>query len=494
MDLSRVPVAAALGLFLAAPASAQVTLRDVIAEAMKKNPRLLAAGADFDAARGRALAAEGIDDFVLDARGSLRLDEATAVPGVPDQPTTVRSYGFDVGLTKPLPTGGALGLFLSNNYDRTSFVTLDETGGEVASSSSSSYSPAIELRLDHPILRGIGYDAARGVRRRSAVQRDAARLGRENAAATVLRDVATAYWELRFAAEVAEVRRQLARGAREQLEIVDANIRAGKMPPSARAEVLVAAGLRDEEVLFADRQVLERSLTLRQLAGMPITAEATTLAAGDALEVPADTEDLAAALAMAQQRNPALASALASGRAARVDVEVTENGLLPQLDLSVIAGTLGRDEDAAEAYEMLGKLDAYTVQAALTFRAPLGNREARGNALAARSAWRRATLDAEDIALQTAAAVVRTHALTAEARRRLDVIAPTSEAAALDLAAERARFEVGRATNFDVLRRQDELAQTQLRQARARADLLNARAALWAATGEIFERYGVTVR
>ena len=53
---------------------------------------------------------------------------------------------------------------------------------------------------------------------------------------------------------------------------------------------------------------------------------------------------------------------------------------------------------------------------------------------------------------------------------------------------------MGRSTSFDVLRRQEELAQAQLRQARARIDLLAAQAALGALTGEILDSYDLHVQ
>jgi outer membrane protein len=476
----------------AAFGSAEVSLRDVLAAALRSNPDLLQAGADLDIARGRALAAEGIDDFVLDANVSGRWDERELLTGAPVQQPSSRALGVDIALTKPVPTGGSIGLRFTTDYTRDEFATAQ--GMETILTTSTGYNPALQLELNHSLLRGFGPAAARGDRRRTAVARDAARLARENVAAVALRDVASSYWEVRFAADVLEVRRQLAKSARDQLELVDANIQAGKMPSSARAEVLVAAGLREEEVLIAERALLERSLELRLLAGLPIQPGATIIVPADALEAGAEPAALEPALALAAERNPALLAARETGRAARVDVEVTENGLLPQLDLALVAGVVGTADEAQEAFERLGGFETYTVQGQLTFRQPIGRREARGNALAARAAWRRASLDAEEIAAQTARAVVLAHALTEDGRRRLEVIAPTTEAAALDLAAERARFEVGRATNFDVLRRQEEVAQTQLRQARARADLLRARAALWAATGEIFDRLGVTVK
>jgi outer membrane protein len=80
------------------------------------------------------------------------------------------------------------------------------------------------------------------------------------------------------------------------------------------------------------------------------------------------------------------------------------------------------------------------------------------------------------------------------ARQRIAALADTTDIATLDLAAERARFEVGRATNFDVLRRQEELAETKLRLLRARVDSLEAAAGVEALTGEILGHYGVSVR
>ena len=59
---------------------------------------------------------------------------------------------------------------------------------------------------------------------------------------------------------------------------------------------------------------------------------------------------------------------------------------------------------------------------------------------------------------------------------------------------EHARFDVGRTTNFEVLRRQDELAQAQLRQARAKADYRIAVASLQSLTGALLARHGVELR
>ena len=56
-----------------------------------------------------------------------------------------------------------------------------------------------------------------------------------------------------------------------------------------------------------------------------------------------------------------------------------------------------------------------------------------------------------------------------------------------------ARFDVGRSTNNDVLLRQQELKAAEIQVARAATDQANAETALSALSGDILERYGITL-
>ena len=78
--------------------------------------------------------------------------------------------------------------------------------------------------------------------------------------------------------------------------------------------------------------------------------------------------------------------------------------------------------------------------------------------------------------------------------KRISVDNEAVQLAIINLNAEKARFEVGRTTNFEVLRRQDELAQAQLRQARARVDYLKARSLVDSLTGDLLPAYGVKLQ
>lgn len=479
--------------------SEPIGLRDAVAHAVKYSPALLQSGAELAIAGGHVEAARGLDDLVLDLTVSWLERRQQLVMGAPVQQPAFDDLLAAISLTQPLPTGGRLGLRLSNDYSRTEYASVLGTSmgtgldAELQRSSSEAIAPSLQVFLQHPLLRGFGAKVARAPRWRAQAEWDAARLSRAMAVATQLRDLVFVYWDLYYAAQELDIRQSAADSAREQLRRVNAQIEVGKQPPSAAAEVEVAIALRDEAALQAEQAFLERSVELERLMGQPASAE-RWLKAADAPQPEPSPPVASEALADAIARSPQLALTRAQGRAAQIEVDVTENGMLPQLDLSFSGGTIGNASDPRTAFAQLGQAGSYAVTAGLVFQLPLQNRAARGARAAARHGLRKAQLTEEDVRNQLAAAVARLCVAARTARQRAEVLASSMDAAALDLAAERARFEVGRSTNFDVLRRQEEVAQVQLGQARARVDEVKATAALAALSGRILDLFGVNIR
>ncbi len=471
-----------------------VRLQEVVALALAHNPTLGAAVADVDYAKGQVVAARGLDDLSLDAFGQWTDSRRPLVAGTPVQTTASDDLLGSVQLTQPLPTGGKIGLRLSTEWTRSEFETQRADGTGFDPSASTVWAPSLQLVISHSLLRGAGVHTARALKYKAAALRDQATLLRAATAAVLVRDVVSAYRELAYAQEDLEIRRALAASAREQLEIVKANIAVGKQPPSASAEVLVSIALRDEDTLVAEQAARERSLDLERLVGLSLDARAPRLAA---TETEAPTEPLPPVgdvLEDARKHNPQLAAAWATTRAAAVDVEVTDNGMLPQLDLSFAGGPQGNATEMSTAFTQLGKFQAYGVIGSLVLSEPIPRHAARGARQSAEALLHKAKLSADDIAVQIQTTVLRLVSEIDVAERRMQVLGPTTDSASLDLEAERARFQVGRATNFDVLRRQEELATARLRQARARTDYLKAVAALGAVTDDILDRYQVVLK
>jgi outer membrane protein len=482
--LSLLTIASRAGAQPARPLS----VKEAIALAVRQNPALAAAGAEVGIAEAGILAVRGLDDFVLEANAAWNELRRQPVAGTPVQQRAFDEAIGALSLIKPLPTGGRVGLHLVGGYNVTRFET-DLGAGVIGRSTAAAYAPSLQLSFQHPLLRGLGVDVARADRRRARTQRDVAGAQREGLAAALLREVVAAYWDLAFATRELAIRRAAAGSAREQLARVEANIAVGKQPRSASAEIEVAIALRDEAVLLAEEAVTDRALELGRLCGLP---PGTGVTASDTPTPPAQKPE--GTLEAALDHNPQLVAARAQGQAALIEVDVTENGLLPQLDFAVAGGPVGNARNAGGAYEQLTGGKSYTVAAALSFSLPLGRHAAKGARDAAREGVRKARLTEADIAAQVAAAVARGLAEVDTARRRAQVLAPSTEAAALDLEAEKARFDVGRATNFDVLRRQDTLAEVQLVLLRAQVDHLKGLARLDALTGDILDHNGITLR
>jgi outer membrane protein TolC len=345
------------------------------------------------------------------------------------------------------------------------------------------------------MLRGFGVGVARADRGRARAQLDVASAQREGAAAALVRDVVEAYWDLAYATGDLEIRRAAAASAREQLRRVQANIGVGKQPRSASAEIEVAIALRDDAVLASQQVLTDRAIELSRLCGLPIKiGDGPMVVASDTPAPAAEVPDGAVILERALGRNPQLQAVRAQARGAAVEIEVTENGLLPQLDFAAAAGPIGNAADTDGAYSQLRRLQSYSVTAGLVFQLPLGRHAAHGAREAAREGLRKVRLNEADIAAQVTAAIAHGVAQVATAHRRTEVLARSREAAALDLEAEKARFEVGRSTNFDVLRRQDSIASVQLVLLRAQVEYLKALAGVQAVSGEILDRNGVVLR
>jgi outer membrane protein TolC len=471
-----------------------LSLHDAVTLAVRQNPALAAAGARLVAAEADVLTARGLDDPVLAANAGFERTRRERVPGTPVQEQAGDRLRGALSLTQPLPIGGRAALQIEGGYGRSEFST-ELSSQLLERSTSEQYSPALLLSLEQPLLRGFGVDVARADRLRARAGRSIAGAEREALAVALVRDVVNAYWALAHAREQLEIRNSSVSAAREQLERVRANIAVGKLPPSATAEIEVAIALREDAVLLAEQTLTEAALTLARLCG---EAPGSWLAASErlpAIDPMAPTSpEAGATLALALSESPQLDALRAQTRAVGIELEVTENGLLPQLDVSLAGGPVANAPSARAAYDQLSGLGSYALMANLALELPIGRHAARGAHDAARAGLRRAELGEADVRAQITAAVAQGVAARETARRRALLLGPSLKSAALDLEAERARFDVGRGSNFDVLRRQDALAVMQLLSLSAQLGWQQASAGLAALTGEILRQHGVMLQ
>ncbi len=460
----------------------QMSLADVLTASVRQEPSLLRATIDTRIAGAAVLEAAGLDDWALSAV----LSGSRSQSSFGTDQSESDSVLFSADLSRSIFTGGTFILHTDGNYQRQDgFDGLGGFGG------GTTYSSNVEARFVQPLLRGRGEAIARSAQTRAALGLSAAELDRRVAATAAVQQVIGAYWELAFSWRDLEIRRASMDLAQAQLRNTRARIRAGAVAPTEALAVEQIIATREEEILNAQLAVTDRSLALRARAGMDLGPGDIDVWASAPLAVAARQFDIAALVALTYEQSPQLASLSVRRDQLALDIRVAEDGGKPAVDLDVAVGSSGFDDNAADTLSTMARLEDLTFSAALRLDHTFGQRQVRGRAMSAREQLERLKVDIGEIRADLARNVVLSVRQAEAAEKRIAIARRVISLAEQNIEAEQARFELGRSTNFDVLERQDELKQAQLREARAIIDYLQAVTALDAATGELLGRYGV---
>ena len=189
----------------------------------------------------------------------------------------------------------------------------------------------------------------------------------------------------------------------------------------------------------------------------------------------------------------AIAQLAKQDASATIDVEVTENGLLPQLDLALSLGPAGSAETFTESWKELVKLNALSIGGTLTFQQSLGRNDVKGRLRETREVKRKLAVNAIDIRSQIAQTMTRAVAQLEVARRRVTLSQRAIDLANENIKIETDRFNLGKSTNFDVLNRLEELRQAELRKTQALIDWHKAETVVMTLTGDLLPAFGITV-
>ncbi|HEY0192498.1 MAG TPA: TolC family protein [Kofleriaceae bacterium] len=465
-------------------------LADVVAVAVRQSPDLARARIDLTAARAVLLQAEGSEDVRVGAQATTNVSRG----GRADPQGNVDQEHVEVSASKGLSTGGTLSVTVGGDRLKSVTNAPDQNGVIMPAVPYLRYSTTAQVGLNQPLLRGAGAGAFEAPIHEALRRRDAAALAHEASARDLLVSVSQAYWQVAFAWRQLEVRKASLDLAQKQLDYTEGLIRVEKVARSEALAVQQVIAVRKQDVIAGEQELYERSIALRQLAGLEIGPDALALAT-EALpqKVDAAPVEMAAVVRAAFAHSAQLAALEAQRHAAELAVAAAASAARSRLDLAVTAGVLGADATAHKAFSNLFSDTGYAVIGGLTFDHAIEGRTERGGQEVARAA-----LLAAEVAERDARARLAVRATRAVQRAEAALASITLGDEAIDLAsqnvtAEQKRFELGKSTNFDVLRRQDELEQARLRQATAVTDYLSARADLDGLAGAILARYGIVV-
>ena len=407
-----------------------VTLQDAIDLALKENLGL----------RSTSLSSESIALEIPKARARFHPTvgftlSGSGVRAAPEgaRRTTLTTYQLAPLAIQQLPTGGAL--VLSSDF------AAAETH---PATPSLEYSSAVTLSLVQPLLRGGRIYVATQPIRNAEFDSRIADNGLKAQVLSVTAGTKTAYYSVLLAEKVIGVTE--AAIARDQ-ELVDASNALFQARLVTKRDVFSAelSFAQDSARLVSARADLETAKNaLLSVLGLPIATDVVLVDKEISFE-PIQLE-LERLIATGTEKRPEILAAQERLAKAALNIRVSRNALLPQLDLVASYGRAHTRTVFARSLDLAG--DVWT--AGLVFSFPIGNVAARATLSQAEIDYKNLLVQLEqtkrDVELGVRAAVIKLR----KSVERIKALTVAIEQAKGKLEVGKAQFALGLATNLDI--------------------------------------------
>jgi len=400
--------------------------------------------------------------------------------------TTTERHSFDASVDQSVPWyGGRLGVGFQNTRTSTDnrFATLNP-----------SYRSTVSLQYNQPLLAGLKTDNQRATIETEEIQGQITGIQLDQRVRNITESVRQQYWLLRAAIEQIEIQRRNLAQSRQLLADNQVRVRLGTMAQIQviQAEAQVASAeqaLLNAEVQWRSQELVFKSLIIGG-ADDPLLYE--TINPTELPTIVDQEVDLQAAIEIALAERTDIRQSREERRAAEVDLDVTENNRLPDLNLTAsysLLGVGGTELDrsglggAPVVVQQGGYLDGInsivgfdtpTWSLGVSFSYPIGMRAQKANLERARLAMEQRDLAIRSQELAIVTEVTNAGLAVRDTRLQLDAAVRSRELAEQSLEAEVTRFNAGVATNFEVLTAQDDLTTARLSELRAVITHVNA--------------------
>lgn len=495
-------------------ASEPRSLSEVLQEAVEHNLDLVLNAYDIHISEAQVLAAMGVFDVYLLAGIDGSIAETPRRGSQFAFSLAQRSVSANLGFRRALESGGSIELLLTAARTRTD-QPLNPFGTNLGAVTVSQYAIRPTLQITHPLLQGLGIKVNRATIDKARIATSQAEAQRQLNAETIARDLISAYWDLLFAHRDLINKRRSVELAGRQLERTQALVAAGRLSPIDAKAVEQGVVAREGDVIVAENDLLGASITLRTFMGQQFSQRPVLgLRPSTDPQVAPRRVDVQEEIQRALAANPQIRQLELSLATLRVDELVASNQRLPRLDVTGTFSPQGRSADLLpsqtsgdpgrlgnwpEAFRNFfnrdvvgnGILADWTLTGSLSLTWDIQNRGPRGNHEAAKLQLEKGEVQLSQVQQVVSANVIRAANSLRTAAKVLEVSDISLELAEENLAAEQARFEVGRSTNFDVLLRLDEVDAAAATALNARIGYLKGLVQLQALTGEILPAYGL---
>jgi outer membrane protein TolC len=449
----------------AQPAGEPLSLNQAIELALAKNFSIKVQG--FDAAIASARVTESLGKFDPVLSGTYTHAENRNPLLTFDTSTGLRDTTRDESDTYEVSAGGLLPWGLTY---RLGASTTNARG--TFNAYADNYDSFAGVSGTQPLLRGFGFGPTLASIRIARTDRAISEWEFRQAVIDTVTNVTYAYHNLNFAYAVlrtAQRSRDLAAGLLAENE---KRFKVGSMSEydvtSARARV----ASREEDVLSAQRQVLDAENRLKQL----ISDDRTPGLLGRRLAIeppppaPIVVVDPAADFRTALAKRPDYQQARLGLQRSEINVRLQRNELLPRLDLVGSYGYNGLDSSRAVSRRQVQDREYRSYSWGVVASVPLTFTTERGRYRAAKLQQRKAEAQLAQVEQSIVVAVGNAAGQIETAQKRIQADRQARELAQATLDAEVKRLRVGQSSTFFVAQQQELLSIAEVREAAAMSD------------------------
>ena len=352
------------------------------------------------------------------------------------------------------------------------------------------YNSRVQLAYTMPVLAGFKIDNARNQLRTLTVQRQIADIQLVTQIENTKADVRVAYWNLRQSIEQIEIGRRALQLAQRLFEDNRIKVEIGTLAPIETTQSETAVAQAEQTLLAAEIAWRTSELNLKRLLAESPTDSIyqNTIVPTEQAALSAQSVDIPAAVKNALSQRTDLVERRRNLDVSRLNLEVTRNLTKPQLDFNAgynTSGQAGRElqqgvvvaeNNYFDALNALRNLNTIGWNVGFTFAVPVGRDMTQRKVDLARALI---TLQQSELTLQnqelTVSSDVTNAGLAVEnTYKQYQAALKAREAQERNTEAASVRFDVGVATNFEVVQAQQQLTTQRLAELRSLISYLNA--------------------
>ena len=401
--------------------------------------------------------------------------------GVTDKLET-GTYNWNAGISQSVPWGGG-NFSVSFNNSRTDSSNAFATRNP-------SYDSNFQASYTQPLLRNFRIDSTRTSLQTTEISQEVSELNLQGTIATTVASVRNAYWDLLYTIRAVQVAEQSLALASKLVNDNRQRVEIGTMAPIDVVQAQAEEATRRQTLVQTQAARRTAELVLKRLIVNGTTDELwpATINPVDVPTIVEESVDLQAAVGNALQNRVDLKRAHKQLDSNALSLFNLKNQTLPALDLTAsyslrgLGGTqfqrsgLGGQVTTIipggylQSLQNIMNFDAPTWNVALNMSFPLGTSSADASLARARLQERQTEAQIKSLELQVATEVTNIVLTLRSNRERVEASTAARELAQQRLDAAQSKFEVGLATNFEVVQAQRDLADAQNTALRALLD------------------------